>query len=127
MTQPNTKSYEFAEKLASVAFPAPAWFELMDDDVIFEHRTAVRLYRDLMRTPLAYVSPQDVKITQKAYSLAVHPDSVRTALALLIDRGYLHDCGKGFRGIRSVILLIERSPEPQTAFTCPPNQVHRAA
>jgi hypothetical protein len=93
----------------------PAFLDLIRDDEIADHPTALRLYvRLLGEYPLILVKPHHVKAEYWAGRLSVRRDSITAALRLLIDRGYLVEIGRTTNNVREVMFAIER--------TCSPNQ-----
>lgn len=89
-----------------------AWFDLHNDDVVVDHPTAMRVYARLLRNPLIFMLPQDVKGWLIADDMKVQPRSVYRAIDLLIERGYVIDHGRGTNNVRRLTLAMER---PKTA------------
>jgi hypothetical protein len=88
-----------------------AWFDIHNDDEIVDHPTALRVYARLLRNPLIFMQPQDVKAWTLAEEMRVNPKSVQLALSLLIDRGYAIDHGRSFHNVRRLTLTMERTPQ----------------
>lgn len=89
-----------------------AWFDLHNDDVVVDHPTAMRVYARLLRNPLIFMQPQDVKGWVMAGEMGVKPKSVYRAIDLLVERGYAIDHGRSMNNVRRLTLAIER---PKTA------------
>jgi Mn-dependent DtxR family transcriptional regulator len=87
-----------------------AWFEIHDDDTIVDSPTALRVYARLLRNPLIFTEPQDVKAWVLAGEMKVHPTSVQAAIQLLVDRGYVIDHGRGVHNVRRLTIAIARAP-----------------
>ena len=87
-----------------------AWFALHEDNVVVDNPTAMRVYARLLRNPLIFAQPQDVKAWLLAEEMRVHPTSVQAALKLLIDRGYVIDHGRGVHNVRRLTVVVERVP-----------------
>jgi hypothetical protein len=85
-----------------------AWFDLHNDDIIVDHPTAMRVYARLLRNPLIFMQPQDVKAWALADQMGVDKKSVHAALALLIARGYAIDHGRSLNNVRRLTLAMER-------------------
>ena len=92
-----------------------AWFAIHNDDVIVDHPTALRVYARLLRNPLIFTQPQDVKAWTLAQEMHTHQDRVNGALNLLVERGYVIEHGRGLNRVRRLTLAIER----QEAATLP--------
>lgn len=92
-----------------------AWFDLHNDDVVVDHPTAMRVYARLLRNPLIFMQPQDVKAWVLAKEMGVKEHSVGAALRLLIERGYVLEHERGLNRVRRVTLAIER-PEGAPAI-----------
>jgi hypothetical protein len=85
-----------------------AWFEIHNDDAVVDHPVALRVYARLVRNPLIFLQPQDVKAWALANEMHVHRQSVAAALALLVQRGYAIDHGRGAHHVRRLTLALER-------------------
>jgi hypothetical protein len=88
-----------------------AWFDIHNDDEIVDHPTALRVYARLLRNPLIFMQPQDVKAWTLAEDMRVKRESVQVALSLLIDRGYVIDHGRSLNNVRRLTLAMERAPQ----------------
>lgn len=91
----------------------PAYEELVEDESL--PRTAVKLYRWLVRNhPQALREPVPVKTTAAGHAISRARRHVGLALQVLIDRGYLLDCGRrqgaGCVYIRLVMVPFLRQP-----------------
>jgi hypothetical protein len=94
----------------------PAWLELIDDDEVVDHPTALRLYVRLIRSyPLIFYKPHHVKVDYWAEQLHTHRDRVSAALRLLIAKGYIVETGRTINNVREVMVALERA-------TCPRNE-----
>jgi hypothetical protein len=51
----------FEDRAAAPTMIYAAWFDLHNDDIIVAHPTAMRVYAVLLRNPLIFMQPQDVK------------------------------------------------------------------
>lgn len=98
----------------------PAFLELINDDAVRDHPTALRVYVQLARNPLIYVKPHDVKAWLMADDLHTHRDRIADAFRLLIARGYALEIERGSNNIRRLQLLIERG-------ACHPNEAAPSA
>ncbi len=87
-----------------------AWFDLHNDDTIVAHPTALRVYAHLLRNPLIFMRPQEVKLWVIARSLRTNNGRVIAALNLLVKRGYVLEHERGQNNARRVSLLMERTP-----------------
>ena len=92
-----------------------AWFDLHNDDTIVAHPTALRVYAHLLRNPLAFMHPQEVKVWLIADRLHTNKRRVIDALNLLILRGYVLEHHRGANNARRLSLLIERQCPNGTA------------
>lgn len=88
----------------------PALLELVQDDTITAHPTAIRVYVYLLRTPLICVKPHSIKTWLVAEQLKADKKSVRSALNLLIAQGYVVEHERGTYNERNVTVSIERNP-----------------
>jgi hypothetical protein len=91
-----------------------AWFDLHNDDTIVDHPTAMRVYARLLRNPLIFIKPQDVKAWALAEQMHTHRDRVNAALELLVKRGYVIEHARGTNNVRRLTLAMERTPPPAT-------------
>jgi hypothetical protein len=67
----------------------PAFFDLISDDAIVAHPTAIRVWAVLARNPLILYEPQRVPAWHLADTLHVERNTASRCLALLIARGYV--------------------------------------
>jgi hypothetical protein len=88
----------------------PGFMELVQDEVIASHPTAIRVYVYLLRNPLICFKPQTIKTWLVAEQLKADKKSVRSALNLLIAQGYVMEHERGTYNERNVTVLIERNP-----------------
>jgi hypothetical protein len=86
-----------------------AWFDLHSDDSVVDHPIALRVYARLVRNPLIFMQPQDVKAWALAAEMHVNKQSVSAALALLIKRGYAIEHGRSVHNVRRLTLAMERA------------------
>jgi hypothetical protein len=96
-----------------------AWFDIHNDDEIVDHPTALRVYARLLRNPLIFMQPQDVKAWTLAEDMRVKRESVQVALSLLIDRGYVIDHGRSQNNVRRLTLAMERAPQSPDVGSAP--------
>ena len=87
-----------------------AVFDLVNDDEVIDSPAATGVYFRLLRIPLIFVKPQDVKSWLLAEEMHVKRETVATALDLLVTRGYLVEHERGYKNIRRVTAAIERNP-----------------
>lgn len=85
-----------------------AWFELHADDAIVAHPTALRVYALLLRNPKIFTEPQDTKVWWLAEKLNTERETVRKALELLIEHGYVVEHPRGFNNVRRVTVAAIR-------------------
>lgn len=93
--------------------PSEAYIELLADAKITDHPTALRVYGLLLRDPLIQAAPRVVKIAAMALALGLRCASVSEAINLLVERGYLVDCGRNARGMRRLLVphTLDRTPK----------------
>ncbi len=88
--------------------PYPAWFELHADDAIVRHGVALRVYAALVRNPSVFIEPQLVKIWAIAQAARSDEDSVRYAVNLLVEHGYLIEHERTNKGVRRLTAATHR-------------------
>jgi hypothetical protein len=93
-----------------------AWFDLHNDDAVIDHPTAMRVYARLVRNPLIFLTPQEIKTWALADDMHTHRDRVKAALDLLVERGYVIEHPRGTNGVRRLTLAMDRE---QSAPTIP--------
>lgn len=97
----------------SVIFPA---YEAIGKDIQLGH-ARWRLYMYLVHgneqtAPiLNHVRPVEVKATGLSQALHMSPRKVLDGLDWLTARGYIVECGRGDRRVRSLVLAWELEPE----------------
>ncbi len=96
-----------------------AWFDLHADDVVAEQPTALRVYAWLLRNDRILEEPQEIKAWVVAEQLHVHRDSVKAALMVLIERGYVVEHPRGYNNVRRLSVATERDPSLHRG--CPSN------
>ena len=83
--------------------------ELIDDEAVWENRTALRIYKVLLRRPMIYYEPEAVKLVGLAGEVKAKKSTVIAGLRLLIERGYVIECGRGQHGVRELMLARTRT------------------
>ncbi len=106
----------------------PAWIDLFNDNVIVDHPTALRVYARLLRDPMIFIKPKDLKAWVLADDMGVKPKTVYRAIGLLIERGYAHDHGRGVNNVRRITLAVERAEgSPEIGTPAPKGTTSSAA
>lgn len=97
----------------------PAWFEIINDDAIMCHPSAFRVYGRLLRDPLTFLRPQEVKTWLWADEMHTNKRIVRSAINRLIQHGYVLELERGEKNVRRLMLRIERDKLSAGAQTDP--------
>lgn len=87
-----------------MTFPA---LDTFADDIEVGHMTW-RVYMHLQRHQLDIHDPRVVKIIPLSEKLRIRPASIITALNWLVERGYLIEHDRGWRGVRRFTLAWSR-------------------
>lgn len=74
-----------------------------------------RVYMYLRPPRLDFCTPVEVKVWSVALELRMSERKVRSALAWLIERGYLREHGRGSRRVRSLTLAWAIPPRQSAA------------
>ena len=88
----------------------PACIELLRDEEVTTHPTALRLYGLLLCDPLIRACPRPIAIGGLAFRLGVSWHRAKEALELLIGAGYLLESGRDDKGVRLVLMPERRAP-----------------
>lgn len=86
----------------------PALLELIQDDEIVNHPTAIRVYCRLLREPTILYEPAEVITWKMGHRLKVSRERVGMALDLLVRRGYVVEHGRASRRVRRVTIPLMR-------------------
>lgn len=86
-------------------FPALTDFPL--DPIVAAHPASQRVYLRLIAV-LDFTTPRDVKSWVLAEELLLKKSTVIHALSLLIERGFLLDCGRSQNNVRRLKLAWSR-------------------
>lgn len=81
-----------------------AWWDLHKDPIIIASPTALRVYASLLRDPLIFYQPRDIKAWLLAKELKTKERAIFRALSLLVERGYVIEYGRGRNNVRQLIV-----------------------